>query len=85
MWMEGMPQPYRYKPTWDKLIERHPDKVASEAGFEIAARESSYICVMEVRRHGALVLRASSDPDTGRLLFNGVSLFTTEDILFDKP
>lgn len=65
----------------------HPDMRPALSRMTIAARGEAYYCVMEIREEGkmlgALVMRASNDPATGRLVFEGVSEFDRDQILFD--
>lgn len=66
-------------------VERHPDKRRSSSLIDWSDDATKDLrCVMEVRGEGALVLRSSSGHPDGRLRFEGISLFTHDEILFDK-
>ena len=46
----------------------------------VEACGEEYRWVMQVKGLGAIILRADSDPDTGRLIFSGVSTLTNAEI-----
>jgi len=75
--------PYKYEPKFDELIERHPDKRRSESKVEVVVRGKNLVWLLEVRGLGAITMRAGSDKKTGRLQFDGVGIFTRDQILFD--
>ncbi len=59
----------------------NPDNKRSGFKWVIEGRETDVIAMLEVKGLGALVMRATnSDPDTGRLDFKGLSLFTDSEI-----
>lgn len=63
----------------------HPDWTGSEkrstSGTWVEYRESGDILwVLKVAGLGAIVMRAGSDAETGRLIFNGVSTFSNAQI-----
>ncbi len=59
----------------------NPDNKRSGFKWVIESRETDVIAMLEVKGLGALVMRAKeSDPETGRLEFTGLSLFTDSEI-----
>jgi len=75
---------YKYAPSWQADIERHPDKRPSASRMLVVDRgKEGLVWLLEVRGCGAIVMRAASSTQSGRLHFQGVSLFTDEEIQFE--
>ena len=64
-------------------IERHPDKLRSASRLYLEERDRSLYWLLEVRGYGALLMRASTGHEDGKLQFDGVSIFTDEEIKFE--
>jgi hypothetical protein len=75
---------YEYTPGWVKEIDYNPDHRPADGDWVVEARGKSYLGAMEVRGLGVLVMRASSNPVTGRLTFNGVSLYPRDMFASEK-
>jgi hypothetical protein len=69
---------YKYQPKWDRLEDRHPDKRPSNSAMYAEDRGKDTLWAFEVRGLGAIVMRAKGAE------FSGVSIFTTDDILFER-
>lgn len=74
---------YSYEPRTDELVERNPDRLRSVNRLFVVERGRDLLWMMEVRGLGVLTMRAGSDRETGRLVFNGVGIHTDEEIKFD--
>jgi hypothetical protein len=77
-----------FMPPKTEVIDRHPDKRPSASQIDWRNEKDGTTLFMDVRGEyggpvGALVVRTSSGHATGKLQPEGLSLFTTEDILFD--
>jgi len=66
----------------------HPDMHRAEGGvaYDASGKDIRFALLVknEAKPLGALVLRASGNPQTGRLTYHGLSLFTMDDLQFDK-
>jgi hypothetical protein len=64
--------------------ETNPDRKRAPGGWAVDATGRDLVCALDVRRNGdrmgAIVFRATGDPKTGRLTFNGMSIFTNNEI-----
>lgn len=60
--------------------EPHPDRRRSDAALFVEERGQTLLMIIQVRGLGAMCFRATSDGETGRLLFEGVSEFTNAEI-----
>lgn len=65
------------KPVEEK--DFNPDHNMSTSGLFIEEKGNSVLYAMKVRQAGAIVMRASVNPD-GTLEFKGVSIFTDREI-----
>lgn len=73
-----------FMPPKVEFIERHPDKRRSSNDVHWTDDKAGIRLVMAVRGEGALVMRASSGHPDGRLQFEGLAIFTNDEIQFDK-
>lgn len=75
-------KPTKRNHSWTTEVERNPDKRRSSSRLELEDQGQELRWLMEVRGLGALLMRATSDPTTGRLQFNGVATFTDDMLKF---
>ncbi len=78
--------PRRLSPRYAKHLdmrppeETNPDKKRAVGGWAVDSTgldiKAALLVTRDGQRLGALVLRVSGDPHTGRLTFEGMSLFT---------
>ena len=67
-------------PQWSGKIEDYnPDRCRSWSALYVEEKQGSVLWAMQVKGIGVIVMRATSDKD-GNILFNGVSIFSKEDI-----
>jgi hypothetical protein len=66
------------------LAETNPDRKRAPGGWAVDATGRDILCALDVRRDGArmgaIVLRATGDPKTGRLTFCGMSIFSNAEL-----
>jgi hypothetical protein len=65
---------------WVEYKDYNPDRQRSSSMTHVEDRGADIVWLMQVKGLGALLMRAGSDPETGRLDFYGVSQFTDAEI-----
>lgn len=61
-------------------IDPNPDNQRSSSAMWVEDKGRELLWVLKVKGLGALVMRATSDAETGRLSFEGLSEFTDSEI-----
>lgn len=72
------------KPKEVVAVDRHPDRNRSGNKVVTGEQGRDVRMALEVRNHGAIVLRASTGHSDGKIRFEGMSIFSEADLLFDK-
>ena len=57
-----------------------PDRCPSQSGMDIEDRNDCILWLLRVNGEGAILLRSHLDSSTGQWIFDGVSIYSTEDI-----
>ena len=74
------PEEKKPESRWVDYKDFNPDHQRSSGAMFIEDRGVDIVWVLQVKGLGALMLRADSDRETGRLNFKGVSEFTDREI-----
>lgn len=71
--------------VWVEYKDFNPDRQRSSSGMIVEPDDKgNYRWVLLVKGLGAIVMRASANPDTGRLEFQGISEFTDAEVGWRK-
>lgn len=74
-----------FYPAKVEMVERHPDKRPSSYEIQYSDDPKKDIrAVLLVRGEGAIVMQATSGHPDGKLRFEGLAIFTNDEIQFDK-
>ncbi len=57
---------YKYEPKWEKMVERHPDKVPSFGAIDIKDDGADLVWSLDVRGLGVVKVRMSGGHPDGK-------------------